>query len=118
MAGLFCSCKHIKFVSQNKVKICKLQSQNFKVFSQKLVAIVIMHLMTTFYSRAKQIPHLVGFREIEKAPLPMNNKRYIKLKTKISWLNNLTSDSFIFYETLDHTFYCWTEQPNNKQHKP
>jgi len=77
-----------------------------------------MHLMTTFYSRAKQIPHLVGFREIEKAPLPMNNERYIKLKTKISWLNNLTSDSFIFYETLDHTFYCWTEQPNNKQHKP
>jgi len=27
-AELFCSCKRRKFIGQNKVKICKLQSQN------------------------------------------------------------------------------------------
>jgi len=35
-AELFCSCKRRKFIGQNKVKICKLQSQNFKPLGQKV----------------------------------------------------------------------------------
>ena len=35
-AELFCSCKRRKFVGQNKVKICKLQSQSFKLLGQKI----------------------------------------------------------------------------------
>ena len=40
-AELFCSCKRRKFIGQNKVKICKLLSQNFKLLGHKLVALVI-----------------------------------------------------------------------------
>ena len=35
-AELFCSCKRRKFIGQNKVKICKLQSQNFKFLGKKI----------------------------------------------------------------------------------
>jgi len=35
-AELFCSCKRRKFVDQNKVKIWKLWSQNFKFLGQKI----------------------------------------------------------------------------------
>jgi len=42
-AELFCSCKRQKFIGQNKAKICKLRSQNFKLLGQKLVALVIMY---------------------------------------------------------------------------
>jgi len=31
-AELFCSSKRRKFIGQNKVKICKLQSQNFTIW--------------------------------------------------------------------------------------
>ena len=33
---LFCSCKWRKFIGQNKIKISKLQNQNFKFLSQKI----------------------------------------------------------------------------------
>jgi len=35
-AELFFSCKHRKFIDQNKVKISKVQSQNFKFLGQKI----------------------------------------------------------------------------------
>jgi len=35
-AELFCRCKHRKFIGQNKVKICKLWSQNFKILGEKI----------------------------------------------------------------------------------
>jgi len=35
-AELFCSCKRRKFIGQNKVKTCKLLSQNFKFLGQKI----------------------------------------------------------------------------------
>ena len=35
-AEIFCSCKFKKFIGQNKVKICKLQSQNFEFLGQKI----------------------------------------------------------------------------------
>jgi len=35
-AELFCSCKRRKFIGQNKAKICKLESQNFKFLGQKI----------------------------------------------------------------------------------
>jgi len=40
-AELYCSCKRRKFIGQNKVKICKLQSQNLNFFVKKLVALMI-----------------------------------------------------------------------------
>jgi len=42
---LFCSCKRRKFIGQNKVKIFKLLSQNFKFLGQKLVAVVMSILL-------------------------------------------------------------------------
>jgi len=38
---LFCSCKRKKFIGQNKVKICKLLSQNFKFLCQKFGCLLI-----------------------------------------------------------------------------
>jgi len=35
-AELFCSCKRRKSIDQNRVKICKLQSQNFKFLGQTI----------------------------------------------------------------------------------
>jgi len=35
-AELFCSCKRRNFIGQNKVKMCKLQSQNFEFLDQKI----------------------------------------------------------------------------------
>ena len=35
-AELFCRCKCRKFICQNEVKICELQSQNFKLQGQKI----------------------------------------------------------------------------------
>ena len=35
-AELFCNCKPRKFIGQHKVKIFKLQSQNFKFLGQKI----------------------------------------------------------------------------------
>jgi len=35
-AQWYCSCKRRKFVSQDTVKICKLQSHNFKISGQTI----------------------------------------------------------------------------------
>jgi len=35
-AELFCNCKRRKFTDQNKVKICKLDKQNFKFSGQRI----------------------------------------------------------------------------------
>jgi len=40
-AEFFYSCKRRKFIGQNKVKMCKLQTQNLKSLVKKLVTLTI-----------------------------------------------------------------------------
>ena len=119
-AEIFYSSKRRKFIVQNKVKISKLQSQNFTFLAQKLVAIIIRHQQLQWAHHVCRIeddrlPKQVLHSKIPNAPRPIGRLKLtftvVLLRSRCTKNVYLTGNSGNLLSTQGNTVYCPTIVP-------